>query len=555
MRTIKLITMLLLIFVMVSCAQPTPVPEQEEPISAEPTEVSPEEEPAGGPAVDENTIVVASVDVPSTLDPEHDVQDQVGVASVHATLVEYVYVETPDGWYTIDKSYEVQPMLAEKWEVSSDGKEYTFFLRKGVKSRYGNELDVDDVLYTFDRHFAVQAMGLVNTGLWSLTSSDQLEKIDDYTFKITIPEPRPFVLQDLAIGHLAILDSDEVENHATSEDPWAEEWVANHDSGFGAYWLEELTPGQQMVLIANPDWYEGPLPHEKVIYKAVPEAANRFQLLLSGDVDIALKLSPRQLEDIRTDSNLKVIDVDPSNLYIYLFWNNGQEPFNDVKVREALSYAIPYEDIVNTIFYGYSKIGKSPLTSLNPDQDISAWNYNTDLEKATQLLAEAGYPDGFSSEVYVNIAEPATVDIAVLIANAFKQIGVDLEVKKVPEGVYGEGKNSKEWPMLVEKNYSIVDTAAFALPLFWGPGSLLNWADYGADGYGEYPFWENIQAALNSTDVEFQKQVWKEAQQNIIERAGAGFVVDLPDQYAMKKGLQNFHWHPDTYLRFRFLGW
>ncbi len=552
MKAIRFLILLSLLIGAVSCKPQTPTPTTTEvgkPTTAPPAEVG------SKPAVDKDTIVVASVDVPSTLDPEHDVQDQVGVASVHATLVEYKYIKTPDGWFTLDKSYEVQPMLAERWEVSPDGKEYTFYLRKGVKSRYGNELDADDVLYTWERHIAVQAMGLVNTGLWGMKSMDQMQKIDQYTFKIMIPEPRPFVLQDLAIGHLAILDSDEVKKHATNDDPWAEDWVANHDSGFGPYWLEELTAGQQMVLVANPNWYEGPLPNKRIIYKAVPEAANRYQLLVNGDVDLALKLTPRQIEDLRKLQNLKVLDVDPSNLYIYLFWNNGKEPFNNVKVRQALSYAIPYEDIVNTIFFGHAKPGKSPLTDLNPDHDPSYWNFKTDLEKAKQLLADAGYPNGFKSEVYVNIAEPATVDIAVLIANTFKQIGVELEVKRVPEGVYGEGKNSKQWPMLIEKNYSIVDTAAFALPLFWGPGSLLNWADYGADGYGDYPFWDNVQKALNSTDSAFQQQVWKDAQKNIVERAGAGFIVYLPDQYAMKKGLQGFTWHPDTYLRFRFLHW
>ncbi len=555
MKVLRILVILSFLFGATACAQQAAPTKEAAPKPAE-TQAQPAAEPEkGGPAVDKDTIVIASVDVPSTLDPEHDVQDQVGVASVHATLVEYKYVDTGDGWKTLDKSYEVQPMLAESWDISPDGKVYTFNLRKGVKSRYGNEMKADDVLYTFERHFAVQAMGLVNSGLWGMKSMDQIEKIDDYTVKFTIPEPRPYVLSDLAIGHLAILDSVETKKHATEADPWAEDWAANHDSGYGPYWLEELTAGQQMILTANPDWFEGPLPNKRIIYKAVPEAANRFQLLQSGDVDIALKLTPRQIEDIRKQEGLRVIDVDPSNLYIYLFWNNGKEPFNNEKVRQALSYAIPYDDIVNTVFFGHAKSGKGPLTDLNPDFDPSFWQYSTDFDKATQVLSEAGYPDGFKSEIYVNIGEPSTVDIAVLVANAFKNVGVELEVKRVPEGVYGEGKNSKEWPMIIEKNYSIVDTAAFALPLFWGPGSLLNWSDYGADGYGDYPFWDKIQEALNSTDEALQKQVWKDAQKNAVERAGAGFIVYLSDQYAMKSGLQGFTWHPDTYLRFRFLHW
>jgi peptide/nickel transport system substrate-binding protein len=510
--------------------------------------------PASKPGVDARTIVAAAPETPSTFDPEHDVQDQVGVASVHATLVEYKYVDSPGGYRTIASDYSIQPMLAESFKASEDGTKYTFKLRQGVKSKYGNELTTDDVLYTFNRHFGAKAMGLVNASLWGLKEISQVNPLDKYGFEISIPEPRPYVLQDLAIGHLAILDSTETKKHQTTDDPHAEKWVANNDSGFGAYWVDELTPGQQAVLSANPTWFEGKLPNDKIIYKAVPEAANRLQLLQAGNIDIALNLTPQQLEQARTRPGLRVVDVD-SNLYVNLVMNNGLAPFDNPDVRRAVSYAIPYDDILKTVYFGRAKPSRSPLTNINPDYDGSFWTYNTDVAKAKQLLQSAGMANGFQSTLYVNLSAPDTVDTAVLLQSALKQVGIQLDVQKVPDGVYGEGKNSKKWPLMVEKNYSIVDTAAFALPLFWGPGSLLNWSDFGKSGYGSYPFWDEVQAALRTTDASKAKQVWKDAQRTIVEQAGAGFIALPGFHVAMKQGIKGFTWHPDNYLRFRFLSW
>lgn len=235
--------------------------------------------------------------------------------------------------------------------------------------------------------------------------------------------------------------------------------------------------------------------------------------------------------------------------------NNGMEPFNNTKVRQAISYAIPYDDIVNTVFYGKAKPGKSPLSDLGPDYYPESWDYETNVSKAKELLAEAGYPDGFKSSITVNLGQPETIESAVLITSALKEIGIDIEINKVPAGVFGEGKNAKKWPMLIEKNYSIVDTAAFSLPLFWGPGSLLNWSDWGEGGYGDYAFWDEVEEALYSNDPELQAKVWKEAQSNITEQAGAAFLVYPGYHIGMKEDLKGFTWHPDNHLRFRFFQW
>ena len=538
-------------------AVPTEKASAEKPVPTEKASAEkPAEKPVLPPAVDKDTIVIAAIGVPNTLDPEHDVSDQFGVASVHATLVEYKYIQKPDGSYTIDISYGVQPMLAERWDVSDDELQYTFYLRKGVKSCYGNEISTDDVLFTWERHIAINAMGMVNSNLWNLKNINQIKKIDDLSFRITIPEPRPFVLSDLAIGHLSILDSKEVKKHITSDDPWAEKWVNNHDSGYGAYCVKELTAGQQLVLTPNPYWYEGSLPNKVVIYKAIPENTTRLQLLTSGDVDIALGLNPSQLEEARKNPQLKVIETDPSNLSLFLMWNNGMEPFNNVKVRQALSYAIPYEDIINTVFYGHATQGIGPYTPLNPEYDPEAHKSVTDLDKAKKLLAEAGYPNGFSTQIFCESNKQQTIDAAVLVASSFKKIGVDVTVEKLSPAVYGERQSNKTLPIGMWHDYVIVETAAFSTPLFWGdPDFILNIANYGKDGYDGFPYMETMHKALLSIDPKEQKALWKDLQRNIIDRAGAGFILYTPYQIAMNRQVEGFHWHPDNHVRARFLYW
>ena len=509
----------------------------------------------GGPAVDGDTLVVAAVDIPNTIDPEFDVQDQVGVASVHSTLVEYKYVDAEGGYRTVDTSYAVEPMLAEKFEASADGLTYSFTLRKGVKSKDGNELTTEDIKYTWERQFAVKSMGLVNSSLWGMTDINQLRIIDEYQFEITIAQPIPYVLQDMAIGHLAILDSKTVKANSTTKDPWGTKYVATNNAGFGPYYVEEMKPGQQMILVSNPDWYEGEPAIKKIIYKSVPDSANRLQLLLTGDVDVALGLSLQQLEEVRKHEELKVVDVLPSNLWVNMYLNNGIAPFDNVKVRQAISYAVPYDEIMSTVYYGKASPGRGPLSDFSPDYDPSAWAYDTDLDRAKALLKEAGFEQGIETTLYVNSGEPETLEIAVLVQSELKKIGVNISIEKVPSGVFGEGKNAKKWPMLIDKNYSIVDTAAFNLPLFWGEGSLLNWADWGKSGYGDYPFWEQVQSVLHSNDPETQAKVWKEAQANVISEASAVFIAYPGYHLGMKKELEGFTWHPDNHLRFRFFEW
>jgi peptide/nickel transport system substrate-binding protein len=509
---------------------------------------------SGGPAIDKKTLVVAAPDVPSTVDPDFDVQDQTAVANAHATLVEYKWVTSGNGYSTITSNYDVQPLLADSWSVSPDGKKYHFTLKPGVVSAFGNELTTDDIVYSWERRFAVKNMGLVNSNLWGFTDIKQLQVLDKYNFEINLPAPVPFVLQDLAIGHLSIFDSKQMKSQANAGDPWSTNWAAKNGSGFGPYVVERLEQGQQMVLTANPRWVGAKPTIGKVIYRAVPDGATRLQSLLQGDVDLALSLSPQQVENVRKSGAHQTLDI-PANIFLTLYMNNSLKPTDDPRVRQALSYAVPYQDILNTVYFGKAEQSRSPLSKLSADYDGSAWNYETNLDKARSLLSQAGLASGFSSTVYVDLLAQDTIDAAVLIQQSFRQIGVNLQVQKVPEAAYGAGKNAQKWPFLVERNYSIVDTGAFTLPLFWGKGSILNWGVWGGGGTGGYNWQQEVQNALHSTDQAMQRQAWKKAQQVIVEEAGAAFLALPGFHLTSKSSLKDFVYHPDNHLRFRHLTW
>lgn len=369
--------------------------------------------------------------------------------NIYDRLVTYGVKTMPDGSLSYDHGV-VKPELAERWDVKPDG--ITFHLRKDAKFHDGAPVTAHDVKWSFDRMVSVGGFPSFQMAAGSITKPEQFVVEDDYTITVKLPQADKLSLPDLGVPVPIVLNSALVKKNAAADDPWGLEWTKRNAAGGGAYKVESWKPGQELVLIRNDAWTAGPPPKmKKVVVRDVPSAGNRRALLERGDVDISFDLPPKDAQELAKGGKVKVVGSPIENSLWYLGMNVKQAPFDNVKVRQAVSYAVPYQAIMDAVVYGRAIPmfgGELPVSS-------AAWPqpspYDTDVAKAKALLTEAGYPNGFETTISLNqgaaqIAEP----MATLIQESLGRIGVKAAISKVPGANWRAALLKKDQPMLVD---------------------------------------------------------------------------------------------------------
>ncbi len=277
---------------------------------------------------------------------------------------------------------EVEPDLAESWELSSDKITWTFHLRKGVKFANGNPFNAHAVKFTFDRILDPKA-GARRRANYKVIK--EVKVLDDYTVQFITHAPFPDLLTLLADNSSYIHDPANVKK-------WGKK-VKIHPVGTGPYKLLEWAPGQNPTCVPNP-YYTGPYKpkFEKIIQLNVPEGAARANMLETGEADVVTRIFPEDFPRLKENPQIE-IKVYPIQLAINLEINNAQPYFKDVRVRQALNYAIDKEAICKNVLQGFGTPSTSPSCRF-----VKGWKaqkpYTYNPEKAKKLLAEAGYPDG-----------------------------------------------------------------------------------------------------------------------------------------------------------------
>ncbi|MCX6096619.1 MAG: ABC transporter substrate-binding protein [Candidatus Bipolaricaulota bacterium] len=321
----------------------------------------------------------------------------------------------------------IQPGLAESWERSADGLTWTYKIRSGAKFHSGNPVTAKDVVYSLRRTMAHTKA----PGVWILTqfvpTPEMVREVDQYTVAITTNQPigdRLFATVMSVTGPDSILDSVAVQSHATADDPWADKWLATHDAGSGPYTLKEWSLRDRIVLEAFPGYWRGAPPIKTIIIKDLPEATTQRLALEAGDIDIAMGLLPGMIEELRNKAGISIIET-PAFSYAYVAMNLSFEPFKNVKVRQAVRYAIDYQAIVKGIMGGAAQECQTILPIGMPEH--SDLGYPHDPDKAKQLLKEAGYESGFDIELLVRTDAPFP-DLAVEVQKDLQEIGIRCKV-------------------------------------------------------------------------------------------------------------------------------
>jgi peptide/nickel transport system substrate-binding protein len=341
--------------------------------------------------------------------------------------------------------------LAERYVISPDGMKITFYLRKDAKFQDGTPVTAEDVKWSLDRAVSAKSLAAAQLLTGSMTKPEQFKVIDASTFEVTLPKPDRLALSNLATVYPIIINSKVAKSHATAEDPWAQGWLKENTAGSGAYSVETFKPGEQIILKRNEAWSRSadgkPAAFKRVISQTIPEAATRANLVERGDADLAIDLQANDAASLATKGKVKVVSTPQYNAVSFVSFNTQVAPFNSIKVRQAIAYALPYDDMFKAALFGRGK----PLFNATwkdgpPSADFPIQQpVKLDLVKAKQLLTEAGYPNGFETPFafnlgQANIAEP----MAALIKESLAKINIKVDIQKLPDAQMATLINEKK---------------------------------------------------------------------------------------------------------------
>lgn len=387
-----------------------------------------------------------------------------------------------------DENLEMQPALAESWEVSEDQLTWTFTLRDGVTWHDGSPFTSADVVYTYRRIIDEE---LANA--WRFSAVTDIEAPDERTVVITVSAPSPNLLSNLGgFKGLAIVQ----EANVTSGD------IATKPIGTGPFSVSEYRSGEVIALTANPDYWGGAPEIGGVEFSFISEASTALAALRSGEIDWTDVVPPQQVAELEGDGELE-LGVTPSSDYWYLALNQAREPWSDVRVRQAIAYAIDRDAILQAVSYGTAEANQLAIPK------DSVWfteysRYSLDLDTAQTLLSEAGFTGG-TLDMLATSDYPETVTAAQIIASNLEPLGITVEIRQPDFSTWLDEQNSGNFDMLMMGWLGNIDPDDFYYSQHHSSGGS------NAQGYANAEVDELLDAGRVETDKDVRKQTYADA--------------------------------------------
>lgn len=486
------------------------------------------EEPGGEQqgAAEDYTLVVGMKNDILTLDP----------AMHRDRETETVIRNMFDGLVTRTTDMEIVPEIAESWEAVSPT-EWVFKIRKGITFHNGEKLDAEDVVFTFERIITEGAIdGQTSPRKGLMGTVEKVEKVDDYTVRFVLSEPWPVFLKMLP--HQQIVPKDYIEEHGN-------QYFAEHPVGAGPFKFVRGDLSGEIVMERFEDYYGGspdlppvgPAPAKQVVFKIMPEASSRVAALQSGEVHIIQAVPPHMVEQLESDPSVEVKRCTGTRVH-FIAMNCSQPPFDDVRVRQAMNYAVDMEKIVETVLGGNGKVLAGPLLpeAFAYNDDLKPYGY--DPEKAKQLLQEAGCADGF--QLVIDCKEDKK-EIADAVASQLRQVGIDASVRVWDWGVL------KPKVLAGERKMVVADWGNSTLD----PYGILN-PQFLIGGRGNYACYENeevdqlLREAEAIVDQNERAAKYQKVQEIVYEEAPwiFGYGTDVIE--ACMASVENWEPSPDS---------
>ncbi|CAG9607725.1 ABC transporter substrate-binding protein [Pseudoneobacillus rhizosphaerae] len=340
--------------------------------------------------------------------------------SFRVTYMLYDRLVTYDGTTT-----EVVPQLAENWEISEDGTTYTFFLRKDAKFHDGSPVTSAAVEYSFRRAIDI---GKSAAGIFSkVIDENSFEIVDDHTIKIKLLKPFGPFIKALGTVFGNILNPNLADNHG---EDLGESYLADKEVGSGPYVLESWDRGQKLVLKANENYWGGTPTMKTVNINIVPEPSTARLMLEKGELDLLddTMISPDVIKQMDGKNGVEIVNA-PGFQIDYFPMNMTQKPLDNKLVRQAIAHAINYDVIIDNVFLGNGERigGIVPKGMFGYNDGVKEYDYN--LDKAKELLKEAGQEGGFTVEMAISENNEVRRNIAVMLQSDLAKIGVTVDIK------------------------------------------------------------------------------------------------------------------------------
>ncbi|MDC7245190.1 MAG: ABC transporter substrate-binding protein [Sphaerochaetaceae bacterium] len=423
----------------------------------------------------------------------------------------------------LDENLVVVPDLAESWEIP-DNLTYIFHLREGVKFHNGRELVADDVKYSLER---VMDPKTASPGKSYLALVESVEVVDQYTVKLTLSAPLASLLDSLTSNNLSIVPKEAVEEYGNLQK------VA---VGTGPFMLDEWVADNSMTLVKNPDYFiEGEPKVDKVIFRVIPEAASLLAGVKSGDLDIATISDGATIRQAKNTSGVVVKSKPGINVRTFGF-NTTREPFTDERVRRALALAIDRDEIVMMAEFGMgTPTGPIPVAATDWALPLDELPVNeVNYEKAKALLAEAGYPDGFSFDIVCSATYEGGLAVAQVIQSELKNIGVTANLVVVEWGVYIDRWVKRDFDSMVEIRGGSGEPDRFLYRTLHSTGGVNNFmfADAKTD--------ELLDLGRSQTVPAERKKTYNEVQKVLSEKAPVIFLYSPSESHVLSERVTGF---------------
>lgn len=439
-----------------------------------------------------------------------------------ASITDQMILNLFEGLLEPNNDGSLGPGLAEDYEVSDDGLTYTFYIREGVNFHNGDPLTVEDIQYTFER---LTGLG----GDEPLTSEfdfiESMETPDDNTFVFHLEEPNSSFLAFLTALNSAIIPESNDGNH--NDEP----------VGTGPFQFESYSPGSEMVVSKNENYWKEGVPYlDQVTFRFQSDNQSALMSMRAGELDL-MDVEPHRIPEVEDEFNVM---LEHANSTLLIGFNHDKEPFDDLRVRQAINHAIDKDDMIDIAFSGYAeKLGSnmSPAMEIFYQAGLEEV-YERDVDRARQLLEEAGYPDGFSTTLSISSHNSMYADIAQVAVENLREIGIDVEIEVI------------EWGVWLERIYQGRDYEMTAID-FTGkldPHNILRRyiSDYSTNFFNfENEEYDNLlDDVLLEDEEEVRAEMYKQAQEILTEEAAAVYVLDYQFVWILNPELDGYQHYP-----------
>jgi peptide/nickel transport system substrate-binding protein len=495
------------------------------------------------------TLVVASSATPQSMDVENalSIGSRNVMAAFYDNLTRYPLTDDPRQPGYRRENFAVAPegQLAERWEWSPDNRKITFVLRDGVRSGWGNPLTAEDVKYTFDRKFAIRGRDGFMTRALGMADPEQVRVEGPRAVSFSIERPNAIFLPVTTHIGNPIFDQVKCKEMAAPDDPWSRRWLDTNVAGFGPYTMRELTRGQQMVAIARDDYWGGKPFMETVIFREVATSAARLSLVQGGAADVAQFLAPTDYIALASHRSVRVANLDATQ-GIWIQMNTRMPPFDNPLVRRAMNFAFPRDEVLRTVLQGFGAPLKGVMPLFFPGATDQFWEYDTNIDTARRLLAEAGLASGFKTELSYNAGVPEQEPIAIMFQTALRPLGIEVQLNRIPAATYFRFMTDRSQPLMFHVDGPFTPDPSFALNLYFRSTSFINHTSYTNAEVDAL-----VDRSLTTMDWNERRGIVTRAQQIVMRESPWVHIAFTGYQFAHQAALSGLAYYSSNTIRFQ----